>query len=81
MNFKNIFSLNYKQIASLVVFIIGVCLVLYSMHEMDSFREAVTMKVTGKYSKEIMWNLFGGIVMVILGGSGAVIFRNWHKKK
>jgi hypothetical protein len=81
MNFKHIFSLNYKQIIALVLLVVGIGFILYSVQQMDSFRETISMKVTGKYSKETMWYLISGILLVIFGGSGAVIFRDWKKKR
>lgn len=74
-------SMNYKQIIGVVLLIIGVALVVYSMQRMDTFRETIAMKVSGKYSKETMWYLISGILMVIFGGCASVIFRATNRRK
>ncbi len=73
--------MNVKQIIAILILLVGVGMIVYSVQQMDTLKETVAMKVKGKYSNHTMTSLIGGIAMVILGGSGAIIFRCCRKKK
>jgi len=52
----------------LALFIVGVVLIAFGVHSMQTPGENVVANVTGHYSNTTMWYIIGGILLVIVGG-------------
>jgi drug/metabolite transporter (DMT)-like permease len=67
---------NWKQIGSLVAFVVGIVLIVFAVQSMDTFREELAKKITGKYSKETMTYFIVGIALLVGGTCGVIFYRN-----
>ncbi len=60
---------------SLALIVIGVVLIVFGVSAMDSFSSDVSRLFTGTPTDKSVWLLISGIVLAVVGLSGATFFR------
>jgi len=68
-----------NRIISLVLVIGGIALVIMGLLAMDSFNSDVSRFFTGSPTDKSVWMFVGGVIAIILGGSGALILPRRDK--
>ena len=61
-----------NKLLSLVLFIGGIILVIYSMRASDSISSSFSRLFTGSPTDKTIWLLVGGIVAAALGAGGLI---------
>ncbi len=73
--------MNIKQIIGLIIAVAGIALVANAKFTMDHTGETVRKKLTGHYTSDVHWRLYGGMGLVVVGALGMAVFRQGKKKK
>ena len=61
-----------NKLLSLVLFIGGIILVIYSMRASDSISSSFSRLFTGSPTNKTIWLLVGGIIAAALGAGGLI---------
>jgi hypothetical protein len=69
--------INPQRIIGLVLLIAGIALLVTGIIRTDSFGEQASKFFTGSFSDKAMWQIVGGIVLILVGGgvSGGMLGR------
>ncbi len=62
-----------NRIISMVLVVGGIALVIMGLLAMDSFNSDVSRFFTGSPTDRSVWMLVGGVIAIVVGGSGALI--------
>jgi len=62
-----------NRMISMVLVIGGIALVVMGILAMDSFNSDVSRFFTGSPTDRSVWMLVGGVIAIVVGGSGALI--------
>ena len=62
-----------NRIISMVLVVGGIALVIMGILAMDSFSSDVSRFFTGSPTDKSVWMLVGGVIAIVVGGSGALI--------
>lgn len=57
-----------NQIVGIVVFAIGIVLLYFAYNASNAPVDQITNAVTGRFTSQTMWYLFGGIAAAVGGG-------------
>lgn len=60
------------RLIGLVLFAVGIALLIFAYNASQSLGEQVTEAVSGRFTNQSMWYLFGGIAAVVSGGAMAL---------
>ncbi len=62
-----------NRIISMVLVVGGIALVIMGILAMDSFSSDVSRFFTGSPTDKSVWMVVGGVIAIVVGGSGALI--------
>lgn len=62
-----------NRMISMVLVVGGIALVVMGILAMDSFNSDVSRFFTGSPTDKSVWMLVGGVIAIVVGGSGALI--------
>jgi hypothetical protein len=60
--------MNPRQIAGIVIFAVGIVLLYFAYNASNAPVDQITNAVTGRFTNQTMWYLFGGIAAALGGG-------------
>jgi hypothetical protein len=68
------------RIVGIVILAAGVVLLIMGLQASDAFGEQVREELTGEYTEETQWKLYGGIAALVVG-AGLTLFGGRLKSK
>ena len=64
-----------NRVLGLALFVVGIVLLFMGIHASESFGSDISRLLTGKPTDKSIWLMLGGVLSILVGAGGLMVYR------